>query len=233
MKLLIDSREPPHILSQIKKYPAFKDYSVVSQELPCGDVWLNDGEVIVERKTVPDLLASIADNRIFNQANEMRQLTEWCYIVITDPLMWNDKDKIIGTDWHFRSVQGALLRVQELGVCVTHAANEQDFPGTLAWLLSKEREKIVTIWPRKFGIPMVIGEKIISSLPGLGQEKTSQLLTKFGSVIEVLLCLVNDDCDLQVAGIGKKTRQNIRQALGLSNNQKIVIVEDENGTTND
>ncbi len=216
MKILIDSREPPTVVNKIKKH--FPDTEIEVRELPCGDIWL-DEDVIIERKTIGDLLASIADNRLFNQANEMRQLTEWCYIIIEGSLIWYDK-KIIGTDWHFRSVQGALLQVQELGVCIVYCNDADDFPKTVEWIGNKDRSKITTIEPRKYGLPITIGEKILSAIPGIGLDRAGKLLREFDSTMAVLECLTDDSCDLP-SGIGKKTRQATKEAFGLLADEKI------------
>lgn len=222
MKILIDSREPPTVVNKIKKH--FIDANIEVRELPCGDVWI-DEDVIIERKTIGDLLASIADNRIFNQANDMRQISEWCYIIIEGQLIWYDS-KIIGTDWHFRSVQGALLQVQELGVGVVHCDNANDFCKTVEWLANRNRDKATTIPPRKYGLPITTDEKIISALPGIGLERASKLLREYGSCIAVIECLLNNDCDLP-SGIGEKTRQATKKALGLSIDEMIKVIKNE------
>jgi ERCC4-type nuclease len=205
-------------VSQIKKHPAFKDAQITVEKLPAGDVWLDN--VIIERKTVADLLASIADNRLPNQAAEMRALSEWCYLVICGPLLWANK-KIVGTDWHYRSVQGALAQVQDLGVSVVHAHDERDFPATCAWLYGRSQKKIVRLAPRRFGLPLMPDEQIISALPGIGPEKANKLLDHFSTVIDVLVGLCDDKCSLPT-GFGPKTREAVREVLGLSDNERII-----------
>jgi DNA excision repair protein ERCC-4/Fanconi anemia group M protein len=209
MKIKIDTKEPPWILSRISKHPFFVSSEIELAALDYGDIWIDD--IVIERKTIPDLLGSIADNRLSNQAAKMRECCEYSYLLIEGFLGWYD-EKIFGTNWHFRSVQGALLQVQELGVCIVHAADEYDLPATLAWLAKRDRSKILTVSPRKYGVPMTDGEKMLSALPGIGLERADKLLKEFGNVAAVLECLTDVDCTLP-AGIGDKIRDKIRWTL--------------------
>lgn len=222
MKILIDSREPQDVQEAIKKYPAFAKAEFAVQELPAGDCWIDD-RIIVERKTISDLLGSIADNRLFNQANAMRQLCENCYLVICGPLTWSFNGKIIGTDWHFRSVVGALLQVQELGVCVVFAADDADYCSTLNWLAQRDLSKIVILWPRKSGVQTTTHEHILVALPGIGEANTEKLLNQYGSAVDALIAL----CDDNVTTISAKMRHNVKGALGLSVGEKLARIKNE------
>jgi ERCC4-type nuclease len=185
----------------------FADAEISVEELKVGDVWLDD--LIIERKTISDLLSSIADNRLINQASDMRYQSENCYLVICGSLVWTDRQKIVGTDWHFRSVIGALLSVQELGVCVVNAADDDDFPACLNWLLSRDRSGTMTLWPRKYGIPMTAADKILSSLPGIGEVKSAKLLDEYGNLADVIVNLTENN-------------DKIREAFGLAENEYLV-----------
>ncbi len=221
MKILIDHREPLAVINKIKKH--FSNDTIKVQELPCGDVWIDD--LIIERKTIADLLASIADNRLFNQASEMRGLSEWCYIIIESPLIWYQQ-KMVGTDWHFRSVQGALLQVQELGVCISYCDNDDDFPMAVEWLWKRDKSKIVNLAPRKYGLPITVDCKILSAIPGIGIEKAEKLLYEFGSAMAAIECLTDNNCQLP-KGIGQKIRKAAQDAFGLSNGEMIRKVKNE------
>ena len=74
--IIIDSREP----ESIHKLD-FGNVPKMKMTLDAGDLWVACGDgntLIVERKEPNDLLASIADNRLFNQAAKMRQISNWC-----------------------------------------------------------------------------------------------------------------------------------------------------------
>ena len=75
MKLVIDCREK-ELLKQINQQvlftPPFKKIVVESENLPIGDILMKDESnndlLIIERKTIPDLLSSIKDGRYEEQS---------------------------------------------------------------------------------------------------------------------------------------------------------------------
>ena len=61
----------------IEALPKFKDIKIISQTLPLGDIIINDGIndcVIIERKTLTDLAASIKDGRYDEQSYRLNGL---------------------------------------------------------------------------------------------------------------------------------------------------------------
>lgn len=70
----IDTREQELLTkcqNTIEYIPKFKDIKLVSQILPLGDIIINDGTndcIIIERKTLSDLAASIKDGRYEEQS---------------------------------------------------------------------------------------------------------------------------------------------------------------------
>ena len=224
MKILIDSREPSWVQSQIISYPLLGIGEIST--LPCGDVWIayEDDLLIIERKEPNDLLNSIADGRLFNQCAMMRQESQWCYIVITGQLMWGYDGKITGTGWNFRSVQGALLQAQELGIGIVYSQNDTDFAHTCGWLLSRNRKIHTHIPPRKTGLPMTDDQRILASLPGIGYERAGELLRQY-NLRDAFLCLFDTSCKVQ--GIGVKTVKNLKQLFNLSDTEKLGVVTNE------
>ena len=217
MKILVDSREPPHIASQIASHPLLGKPDITL--LAAGDIWLDD--IIIERKEPADLLASIADGRLFNQCAEMRNESAWCYILIMGQLTWDFAGKITGTGWNFRSVQGALLRCQELGISVVHAQNDNDLCTALIWLANRKRTQHVFL-PQRTGLPMPDDQRILASLPGIGPERAGELLNE-RNLRDALLCLVDPEC--KTKGIGVKTKTNIRELLNLSEGEILGIIK--------
>jgi ERCC4-type nuclease len=75
MKLIIDCREKElikQINQQVMFTPQFKKIEVIVESLPIGDILINNDnnetEIIIERKTIPDLLSSIKDGRYEEQS---------------------------------------------------------------------------------------------------------------------------------------------------------------------
>ena len=80
MIIKIDTRESELLTcckSLVESIPKYKDVKIQSITLPIGDVIINDGEndcVIIERKTLKDLAASIKDGRYEEQSYRLNGL---------------------------------------------------------------------------------------------------------------------------------------------------------------
>ena len=80
MIIKIDSRETSllqQILIQKSIIPSFKNIELKSENLPIGDIIISDGledKIIIERKTVTDLLSSIKDGRYEEQSYRLNGL---------------------------------------------------------------------------------------------------------------------------------------------------------------
>jgi ERCC4-type nuclease len=74
MIIKVDTRESAllqQINNQVATIPVFKSIKVVSETLPIGDIIINDeteDKIIIERKSVADLLSSIKDGRYEEQS---------------------------------------------------------------------------------------------------------------------------------------------------------------------
>lgn len=88
MILKIDTRE--HELFKICEWtkqvaPKYKDVQIVSETLPLGDIIVNDGTndcIIIERKTLSDLAASIKDGRYEEQSYRLNGLNHHNHNII-------------------------------------------------------------------------------------------------------------------------------------------------------
>lgn len=217
--VIIDSKEPKWVQELDFGAP------ISINSLTAGDVWLNtdSGIVIIERKTAGDLLNSITDNRATNQSHKMRQISPYSYVVITDQihpakdgktLIYED-GKWVRREWYYNAIQGQILTIQELGIHVIYAAGENDFLSCCIRLAGRSREPVV-IAPRRESYVLNPSEVFLSSLPNIGVKKAKELLETFPNVSTALYWLTNlDDKGLEkVAGIGKKTKEKILNALG-------------------
>ena len=80
MIIKIDTRESElfaKCTSTIEAIPKFKDIKLISETLPLGDIIVNDGQndcIIIERKTLSDLAASIKDGRYEEQSYRLNGL---------------------------------------------------------------------------------------------------------------------------------------------------------------
>jgi len=80
MIIKIDTREQDLLTkcqNTITAVPKFADIKLISQTLPLGDIIINDGtndSIIIERKTLTDLAASIKDGRYEEQSYRLNGL---------------------------------------------------------------------------------------------------------------------------------------------------------------
>jgi ERCC4-type nuclease len=88
MIIKVDTREAAllqQINYQVTVIPAFKSIKVQSETLPIGDIIINDDsedKIIIERKTVADLLSSIKDGRYEEQSYRLNGLNHHNHNII-------------------------------------------------------------------------------------------------------------------------------------------------------
>jgi ERCC4-type nuclease len=239
VQVLVDSREPEWVRSL-----PFGGATVSASLIEVGDVLGLTGSgaaVLIERKTAGDLLASIKDGRLIAQAAAMREVTEWAYLVVTEPmypgrfgqvLFQPTKGRTLAlreTAWGWSSLQGALTTVQDLGVGVVWCGGDDRFEETALWLFSRERGPVAV--PRRLGLPLPEGEAILCALPGVGPERARELLRECGSVAWALYALTEVPASgkykKNVIGVGPKTRLEVRRALGLQEGETLVPLREE------
>jgi ERCC4-type nuclease len=226
--LIIDSREPPWCQNL-----RLAGVSPLVQELPTGDAWMAaaDAAIIVERKTLSDLCSSIADGRLFNQAAEMRDVSDWAYVVVTSmPVVMGGKVVINhrATNWRWSSVQGALLTVQELGVSLVWCENDASYGATLESLARRSRQD-VRIKARRQAVMESPAETLLSALPNIGAGKAEALLRDCTSAAWALDYLTSvNESDIEVNGIGPSTKEMARSALGLQETERLAVILREN-----
>ena len=226
---LIDSREPEEIQRLDFGVP-----TVVTM-LEAGDLWATceDGNMLViERKTPADLLASIGDNRLFLQAQKMRERATWCYLVVTGWLTptHDGKTFVNGklTGWNWAAVQGALLDVQEAGVAIAYCDHDNGYPAVVERIARRARGER-GLNPTQRTRVMTQAEQILTSLPGIGLERAQALLQdRVAAHALAYLTWTEDaykDTD-QVAGIGPGIKANVRKALGLEPGETLELISE-------
>lgn len=219
---ILDSREPTWVQGL-----RFGSAPVAVQELAAGDACLAtpDAMILVERKTPNDLLASIADDRLFNQVAEMRKQTPWVYVVVTghvDAIMGKVRTDGRSTNWSWQSLQGALATVQELGAAIVYCSGDDAYAPTLEWLASRNHGTVRTEAKRD-AMMTTPAESILTALPGISEVRAAALLKHCGSAAWALAFLSNGASD-KVPGIGPSTHQAARAALGLTDDLTLEVV---------
>jgi len=233
--VMIDQREPSWV-QDLSFGGAMKAVTM----LECGDLWVSTGDgamVLVERKTSTDLLGSLSDERLWHQLAAMRAKSEWSYLVITGVLQPSPAGLTITdrgeTGWKWASVQGALIRAQECGVVVVHAAGDGDYEGTVTRLCARTRSAELVLKPVRTPAVLSPGEQVLASLPGIGLDKAQALLAGVGTAAWALSELTDTRTKTvrglhgEVKGIGDVTKRRVRQALGIPDRGRLVMVDAE------
>jgi len=221
--VILDSKEPAAIKAL--------DYGVptMTQSLPCGDAWLatEDTTLVVERKTLPDLLASIRDGRLFDQAARMVAQSKWSYEVITElPVVRSGQIFLNGklTEWKWSSVQGALLTLGEMGVEVIWW--QDGYVQCLEWLAGRDRDT-VHVKPQKRDVVMESpAETILCALPGISDGRAGALLEHCGTAAFALQFLTGNGGG-SIPGIGPGIKTGVRSALGLDDSLVLAVIGKE------
>ena len=210
--LLVDHRElGSELAARLVADPA---WSVDFVQLDIGD-YLIDDRILIERKSLVDLVASIKDGRLFRQSlrlaaviglSSRRGVAKNCALLIEGSAVDLRNSKMSGA-----SLRAALATVSLfLGVPVLRSTNAAES----AQLLESSAKQYATIasggLPRKGVRPK--GKRglqlhLLQGLPGIGPERAARLLDHFGSVRAVVAA---DAAALRaVPGIGPSCARKI------------------------
>lgn len=220
--VMIDARQP-----ELLDHLGYDNATVLRTSLQAGslNVLTPDGTLLViERVPVESMAHAVRTGTLIDRCAAMRQLTSWAYLIIVGDLMSNKKGKAIingkDTGWDWRSMQGALATVQELGVIVLSCAND-DRLSELVVTLAKHERGPARLKPVREALFITPDEALLLAIPGIGEAKVAELLAQSGSAALALISLSNPAYALP--GIGPKTIAGARQALGLPDGANLCL----------
>lgn len=237
LAIRIDSREPKWV-----KDLSFGGVAKTVEKLETGDVevWLDSGEILlVERKTVEDLLGSIADGRLFAQGKRLAEtrlaqqisgdkVTTLPYVMVTGEMTQSMNNKVITargeTAWHWESVNSALLSLQEIGVFVASARNDADYERAVIALANRKRDDIRVYATRDI---LFADKKVefLMGLPMIGEERAKKLLDMAaGDLYSALVAVTDKSMDLP---IGPSLQNQVRKFLGLPDGVMLGLTTEE------
>ncbi len=173
--------------------------------LGIGDVEIGP-RVLVERKTVRDLVASIRDGRLFRQAYALNGACKRPLLIVEG----RDAVDVVGVPPD--SLRGALLALT-IGyrVPMLRTGSTEETAELIAHLAWQERRRLA----RRDGVdtaplPGRIAADMLGVIPGVGDFRAQRLVRRFGSLGGVLAAA---EADLRaVAGVGPATARAIRRA---------------------
>lgn len=170
-----------------------------------------DGRLLVERKGLNDLLASIEDGRLFRQASALAVCGDPCML-----LLEGRTEEIQHRAMRREAIQGALLHVSlMLGIPILRSLDGEESARLMiaaARQLQRARRPIAF---RPGACPTARRRAqtyILQGLPGVGRGLALRLLDHFGSVEAVMTAPT--EALRHVPGIGPTIAAKIRWALG-------------------
>lgn len=222
-KLILDSREKMPGLE--KNFKAL-GYDVVRDAMPFGDICVPEASILIERKTITDLIGSISSKRLMIQLEGiLEQDVEHKVLLIENTFMrdWiKGKVKIyagrffLPTFMHPKSMSNLLWSYQKRGILILQSSGVFDSSALVSSIIQNELKEEKTpfnlIFKEKAETLEEQKTRLIVNLPGVSVERGKALLGFYqNDVMKALLDVQN--WDKNVDGIGKKTREDCQKVL--------------------
>ena len=184
--------------------------SVRVERMALGD-YLVDRRLLFERKTIQDLVVSLADGRLFRQACRMRSRSYRPVYVIE-----GSGSDLAGGSMRREALQGAIVMLSVvLGIPVLRSLDTKETARLIVYASRQARRSIRGAVQRPGSRPRGVRKRrlyVLQGLPGIGPERAERLLDTFGSLESIFGA---DEMELaEVEGIGDKTARRIRNLVG-------------------
>src|SRR3989338_1142218 len=180
-QLAVDHSERDSVLLDAVRRSGWFDVRMA--RLATGDYLVN-GEVLVERKTIRDLVASLVDGRLFPQVARLAHSPHRPLLLIEGPTPFSLPDV------HHHSVEGALVSIAAMWrLPVLQSSDSEQSTRMLRFLAEQVRgpqERILRRFDRK---PKRLASRrlfLLQGLPGAGPALAHRLLRHFGSIERIV-----------------------------------------------
>jgi DNA excision repair protein ERCC-4 len=188
---------------------ACPDVRVEMRHLALGD-YLVDGRILFERKTLADLAKSIIDGRLFEQGIRLA-----CQSIVP-VIILEGRSEASCRGMTREAIQGALVMLTlVLGIPLLRSSGPEETARLILYASAQSRRVVHRALPRQGKRPS--GKRrtqlaILQELPGVGPDRAARLLSRFGSVVNVMNASFEEL--RQVPGIGSTVARAIRRAVG-------------------
>lgn len=189
----------------------------------CDFVFFAHGtKVGVQRKAIPDLIASVHDGRLAREVAMMDGQIDVKVLIVEGTVKWSNDGEMMGNgygvQWNKRQFRGVLWSCRAKGLWIEYTADVGETLETLAWLeawFSKGKHQTLDRRPGPtslWGKPTHVdyAKHLVMGLPSVGPELAARIVDRFG--IPFTWKITRDDL-VKVEGIGKKKAETIYAAL--------------------
>ncbi len=205
LRIIVDEREKKSGIPDLLKAVGV---NIEVTTLPVGD-YIVAPEIVVERKSIRDLISSIFDGRLFDQCNRLRE--HFAHPVI---LMEGDVDEIEEFTENPLIFYGAISSVAiDFKIPVIPTPNATHTAKLLVSMSSrKEAQKGPFLKKIKKSSDLQRQQlSVLCSLPGVGEKLATRMLEKFGTPLRVLSA---SSVELaKVEGVGTERAKKIKAML--------------------
>ena len=201
--IYVDSRETAspvtRILSELGIY-------IILQTLPTADYVISE-RCGIERKAIPDFVASIKDGRLFDELKRMKRQFNRSFLILEGDLAAEaggmNRNALLGT------LTSVLLKM-DIGLIQTHdAAETAEFLVALAKKEQKENPNATRSinFKKVPEDPREELEYLLASISGINLSRAQDILNEFGSIMAIFNATIEE---LQTApNIGPKLARKI------------------------
>jgi len=165
----------------------------------------------IEFKTAPDFVDSLIDRRLLQQVRELKQNFEKPLIIIE-----GTQDIFSIRNVHPNAIRGLIATIAvSFGVPMLHTKNHKETASLILAIAKREQDEYGKEFsPHRVKKPLTIKEQqeyLISALPGVGPSLARPLLSKFGSVKNIINSTEDELKDVEL--IGDKKAKKIRDVV--------------------
>lgn len=221
MNIKISDKEQTRIKSATAYYKE-QGHEVEVTNLQIGD-YIFDNKVVFEFKTIADFVASIQDNRVFNEAINQAENFDYHFVIIQGDE--HARAKALAMSRHYQEVTyfgylGAIASLNRYTTVIESYSpfiNEAYYRMQITAKKSLSNKPIVKKFPRKHKNPAF--NYLCYCIYGINQQKAHRITEalELKSLNDLMTLTINDLTNIK--GIGEKTAENIIGAINESQNQ--------------
>ncbi|HDD69356.1 MAG TPA: DEAD/DEAH box helicase, partial [Candidatus Korarchaeota archaeon] len=164
----------------VRKLASFNDVKISVSKLEVGDYVVSD-EVVIERRTIDDLVSSLANREIFEQVDKLKATYKRPILLIECETLYEASKSGVRS----RSLMELITSLTIGGLPILWSRNPEESAELIRLLAIKEqRKKVLEIHPLVVDDDTVL-ERVLTEIPGVNVFVARNLLRAFGSLKNV------------------------------------------------